>query len=348
MFSALALPLRRAAPLLTRDGRAFLTWLGCWLVLPNLPFLPISLMGGPPRGREIVVCGIVGLAVHRWSYPVRLTAYFGLMTYITVSFIAHMFNMAPDMIMSVIGLVFDMDLMASPEYIVGTALLLLSFVAAAVMLRFDTRFNGWKWAMAAAAVTVTCSVADLAAARGTMGSYTRIAPDGAPFQSATSESHLATLADGKANVMVILVEAMGEPRDPALRERMRGAAQEEIDHLAWTEARLAELGDRPSLLNPLWYGGAFLIGLAAGRLGDRVSLGFVVETERQVERHLAGHLARLPAGDAASRAIVEQMKRDEAAHADAALAAGGIELPAPVRAAMRAAAKVMTTTAHRL
>ncbi|HEX7637343.1 MAG TPA: 2-polyprenyl-3-methyl-6-methoxy-1,4-benzoquinone monooxygenase [Burkholderiaceae bacterium] len=137
-------------------------------------------------------------------------------------------------------------------------------------------------------------------------------------------------------------------RDPALRERMRGAAQEEIDHLAWTEARLAELGDRPSLLNPLWYGGAFLIGLAAGRLGDRVSLGFVVETERQVERHLAGHLARLPAGDAASRAIVEQMKRDEAAHADAALAAGGIELPAPVRAAMRAAAKVMTTTAHRL
>ena len=219
MFSALALPLRRVAPLLTRDGRAFLTWLGCWLVLPNLPFLPISLMGGPPRGREIVVCGIVGLAVHRWSYPVRLTAYFGLMTYITVSFIAHMFNMAPDMIMSVIGLVFDMDLMASPEYIVGTALLLLSFVAAAVMLRFDTRFNGWKWAMAAAAVTVTCSVADLAAARGTMGSYTRIAPDGAPFQSATSEAHLATLADGKANVMVILVEAMGEPRDPALRQR---------------------------------------------------------------------------------------------------------------------------------
>ena len=134
--------------------------------------------------------------------------------------------------------------------------------------------------------------------------------------------------------------------DPALREQMAQAAREEIDHLAWTETRLAELGDRPSLLNPLWYGGAFLIGLAAGRLGDRVSLGFVVETERQVEQHLASHLERLPATDAASRAIVAQMKLDEAAHAAAAQQAGGIELPPPVRAAMRAAARVMTTTAH--
>ena len=137
-------------------------------------------------------------------------------------------------------------------------------------------------------------------------------------------------------------------RDPALREQMDHAAREEVDHLAWTQERLAELGDRPSLLNPLWYGGAFLIGLAAGRLGDRVSLGFVVETERQVEQHLAGHLERLPPGDVASRAIVAQMQADEAAHAVAALQAGGIELPAPVRAAMRAAAKVMTTTAHYL
>jgi ubiquinone biosynthesis monooxygenase Coq7 len=135
-------------------------------------------------------------------------------------------------------------------------------------------------------------------------------------------------------------------RNDALRTQMAQAAREEIDHLAWTEGRLAELGDRRSLLNPLWYGGAFLIGLAAGRLGDRVSLGFVVETERQVEQHLASHLDRLPAGDAASRAIVEQMKTDEAAHAAAARQAGGIELPAPVRGAMRIAAKVMTTTAH--
>ncbi len=131
-----------------------------------------------------------------------------------------------------------------------------------------------------------------------------------------------------------------------LKSRMARAAREEIDHLAWTEERLAELGDRPSLLNPLWYGGAFLIGLAAGRLGDRVSLGFVVETERQVEHHLESHLERLPAADLASRAIVAQMRSDEAAHAVAAREAGGVELPAPVRHAMRLAAKVMTGTAQ--
>jgi 3-demethoxyubiquinol 3-hydroxylase len=137
-------------------------------------------------------------------------------------------------------------------------------------------------------------------------------------------------------------------RNPDLRAQMDHAAREEIDHLAWTQERLAELGDRPSLLNPLWYGGAFVIGLAAGRLGDRVSLGFVVETERQVEHHLAGHLERLPAQDSASRAIVAQMQADEAAHALAAQQAGGVPLPAPVRAAMRVAAKLMTTTAHYL
>ena len=133
-----------------------------------------------------------------------------------------------------------------------------------------------------------------------------------------------------------------------LKAQMARAAREEIDHLAWTEERLVELGDRPSLLNPLWYGGAFLIGLAAGRLGDRVSLGFVVETERQVEHHLASHLERLPAADLASRAIVAQMRSDEAEHAVAARLAGGVELPAPVRGAMRLAAKVMTGTAHYL
>ena len=131
-----------------------------------------------------------------------------------------------------------------------------------------------------------------------------------------------------------------------LKAQMAQAAREEIDHLAWTEERLAQLGDRPSLLNPLWFGGAFLIGLAAGRMGDRVSLGFVVETERQVEHHLESHLERLPAADLASRAIVDQMRTDEARHAVAAQLAGGIELPAPVRGAMRLAARVMTGTAH--
>jgi ubiquinone biosynthesis monooxygenase Coq7 len=135
-------------------------------------------------------------------------------------------------------------------------------------------------------------------------------------------------------------------RSPQLRDQMAAAAREEMDHLAWTEQRLAELGDRPSLLNQLWYAGAFAIGLVAGRISDPVSLGFVVETERQVEQHLAGHLDRLPAEDHRSRAIVDQMKTDEARHADMAQRAGGLDLPAPARALMRAAAKVMTTTAH--
>lgn len=135
-------------------------------------------------------------------------------------------------------------------------------------------------------------------------------------------------------------------RTPELRAQMDHAAREETDHLAWTQQRLDELDDRPSLLNPLWYAGAFGIGLLAGRLGDRVSLGFVIETERQVEQHLASHLDRLPAGDQRSRAIVEAMKQDESRHASDAAAAGGVELPPPVRWLMRGAAKVMTTTAH--
>jgi 3-demethoxyubiquinol 3-hydroxylase len=135
-------------------------------------------------------------------------------------------------------------------------------------------------------------------------------------------------------------------RDPVLRQHFERAADEETDHLAWTADRLRELGDRPSLLNPLWYAGAFTLGLIAGRLGDRLSLGFVVETERQVEAHLESHLERLPIGDHASRAIVAQMKDDEAAHAAQAMQAGATELPAAVKSLMRAAAKVMTTTAH--
>ena len=137
-------------------------------------------------------------------------------------------------------------------------------------------------------------------------------------------------------------------RTPALREQMLAAAQEETDHLAWTEARLRELDARPSLLNPLWYGGAFALGLLAGRAGDAWSLGFVVETERQVEEHLAGHLTQLPEADAASRVMVAQMKADEAAHGLAAQQAGAATLPAPLRWAMRLAAKLMTTTAHRI
>lgn len=137
-------------------------------------------------------------------------------------------------------------------------------------------------------------------------------------------------------------------QNPVLRQHFIEASKEEGDHLAWTRERLDELGARPSLLNPLWYAGAFGLGLLAGRLGDKVSLGFVMETERQVESHLASHLERLPQGDHASRAIVAQMKDDEARHAQEAEGAGGFDLPAPVKALMRASAKVMTTTAHYL
>ena len=137
-------------------------------------------------------------------------------------------------------------------------------------------------------------------------------------------------------------------RDESVRRQLLEAAAEETDHLAWCGQRIAELGDRPSLLNPLWYGGAWTIGAAAGLIGDRVSLGFVVETERQVEAHLEGHLDKLPAGDRRSRAIVAQMKEDEARHADHAKAAGGIDLPPPVMAAMRFAADVMRKVAYRV
>jgi ubiquinone biosynthesis monooxygenase Coq7 len=137
-------------------------------------------------------------------------------------------------------------------------------------------------------------------------------------------------------------------RDEGLRRHFEQAGREEQDHLAWTQERLDELGARPSLLNPLWYAGAFGLGLVAGRLGDAVSLGFLQETERQVEAHLAGHLDRLPAADLASRAIVNQMKDDEARHASDAAHAGATTLPWPVQALMKASAKVMTTTAHRI
>jgi ubiquinone biosynthesis monooxygenase Coq7 len=133
-----------------------------------------------------------------------------------------------------------------------------------------------------------------------------------------------------------------------LRRQFTQACIDETDHLAWTAERLHELGSRPSVLNPLWYAGAFGLGLLAGRLGDPVSLGFVVETENQVGAHLKSHLETLPAGDHASRAIVAQMYDDEMRHAHEAHAAGAVELPYVVKQAMRSAAKVMTTVAERV
>ncbi len=137
-------------------------------------------------------------------------------------------------------------------------------------------------------------------------------------------------------------------RDPEVRTRFAQAAREEEEHLAWTQSRLAELNDRASWLNPVWYAGSFAIGLAAGLAGDRTNLGFVVETERQVEEHLTGHMEDLPPADMKSRAIVEQMRDDEARHGAMAQAAGAIDLPLPVKGLMRVAASVMKTLAYRI
>lgn len=137
-------------------------------------------------------------------------------------------------------------------------------------------------------------------------------------------------------------------KDESLKAHFQAASKEEADHLAWTKARLDELGDRPSFLNPIWYAGAFALGLVAGRLGDKISLGFVEETEAQVQHHLEGHLLQLPEGDHASRAIVAQMRDDEARHGKEARTLGAQDLPLPVKALMRSAAKVMTTVAYRI
>ena len=137
-------------------------------------------------------------------------------------------------------------------------------------------------------------------------------------------------------------------RDAGARQTLEHAAREEQDHLAWSAARIRELGGRPSLLNPIWYAGSLAIGACAGALGDRWNLAFLAETERQVEEHLSGHLDKLPAADERTRAVVEGMRSDEAKHRASAVALGAAELPPPAKEAMRLAARVMTTVAYRL
>jgi ubiquinone biosynthesis monooxygenase Coq7 len=181
-----------------------------------------------------------------------------------------------------------------------------------------------------------------------------------PYPAATPEAPLSD-AERRAAQALMRVNHVGEvcaqalysgqaltARNAAVRAELAAAAREETDHLAWCEARLAELGGRKSLLNPLWYGGAFTLGVVAGALGDKWNLGFLAETERQVEAHLDGHLKQLPENDQRSRAVVEQMKTDEARHAAMAETHGAAPLPAPVRWAMRLAADVMRKTASRV
>jgi 3-demethoxyubiquinol 3-hydroxylase len=146
-----------------------------------------------------------------------------------------------------------------------------------------------------------------------------------------------------------LYDAQGRfAENDVMRQQFAEAGREEEDHLSWTAQRLRELGSRPSVLNPLWYAGAYLFGTVAAKSGDARSLGFVVETERQVEAHLASHLRSLPVQDEKSRAIVEQMRTDELSHGAAAQLLGAVEAPLPIKKAMRAVAKIMTTTAYYL
>jgi len=181
-----------------------------------------------------------------------------------------------------------------------------------------------------------------------------------PNPATDLDGHLVDEAERRHVAGLIRVDHAGEvaaqglyhgqaltARRPEIRAAMKRAATEEGDHLSWCYDRLQELGDRPSLLNPLWYAGSVVIGAIAGAAGDRWSLGFMAETERQVEGHLDDHLARLPGSDARSRAILEQMKADEIGHAEAALAAGGADLPDVVKRLMTLTAKVMTRTAYR-
>ncbi|MES2585408.1 MAG: 2-polyprenyl-3-methyl-6-methoxy-1,4-benzoquinone monooxygenase [Pseudomonadota bacterium] len=137
-------------------------------------------------------------------------------------------------------------------------------------------------------------------------------------------------------------------RSPEIRQMLEHSGQEEMDHLAWCETRLQELGSHTSYLNPIWYAGSFAIGLVAGLAGDKWSLGFVAETEKQVENHLESHLEKLPSEDQRSRAIVNQMRIDEIEHGQAAISAGGTTLPEPIQGLMRAMSKVMTTTAYKI
>lgn len=182
-----------------------------------------------------------------------------------------------------------------------------------------------------------------------------------PSPATTADEDTITPAERAESIRLLRVNRAGEiaaqalyktqalfARDPATAAHLEQAAAEEIDHLDWCTQRLRELGGAPSRLDPFWYGGSAAIGLAAGLAGDAVSLGFVAETENQVEAHIEDHLQRLPASDRKSRAILEQMREDEARHGNEAMAAGGTELPGPIRELMKIGGETLRRIAYRL
>ncbi|SBV31272.1 conserved membrane protein of unknown function [uncultured Sphingopyxis sp.] len=199
---------------------AFLNWALCWLLLPNLAFLPITIMGGPMRAPEIWLCGAVGLVASWFGYWVRVAAFFALLAYLVLVFIASMFNMHVSMILSVVALVLDIRPAASPEYLIGGALLILVLALAARQLRRPNKLRGLQWFVAAAALTYALATADYVRARDSATAYNRLAPADAPFTSATRQTGFLKLADGERHVMIVMVEAMGLPTEPSLRARL--------------------------------------------------------------------------------------------------------------------------------
>lgn len=197
----------------------FRNWLASWLILPNLPYLPATILGGPPRYPEIVICAAAGLAVRRLPYAVRLSVFVAMMGLMLASFIARMFNMNLTMLMSVAPLVLGINPFASPEYVLGAALQLLTLVGGCWLLRFRSDFSRSGWLFGGIAAALLAAGGDYLSSRAAMGSYARFPSADAPFSSATGQSHLIALADGKTNIMLVMVEAMGEPRSPALRAR---------------------------------------------------------------------------------------------------------------------------------
>ena len=197
----------------------FRNWFASWLILPNLPYLPATILGGPPRYPEIVICAAAGLAVRRLPYAIRLTVFVAMMALMLASFIARMFNMNLTMLMSVAPLVLGINPFASPEYAVGAALQLLTFAGGLWLLRFRSDFTAGRWLLIGIAIALAAAGTDYAASRAAMGSYARFPSADAPFSSASRDADLLSLADGKTNVMLVMVEAMGEPRSPALRRR---------------------------------------------------------------------------------------------------------------------------------
>lgn len=208
------------------------------------------------------------------------------------------------------------------------------------MLDLDRLIVGFDSALRAIASTPTATRAYPAAtlAEGTID----------PAQRRSAAALMRVNHSGEVCAQALYQGQSLASKNETLKRALQKAADEEEDHLAWAARRIDELGGRTSLLNPLWYAGSLAIGFAAGRIGDDWNLGFLQETERQVERHLEGHLDRLPAADARTRAVVDAMKTDEAAHAQTAGSLGARELPAPIKTLMTVASKVMTTVSYRI